>query len=129
MPKAVSLLRLGGLDDDDERPRGAAESQTPADRVPLCWCSTAGCGTLMMIGPVLGHRVTFGTTEHKTLAGQLEECGRWHNETENAPVTVDRGGLEGSGGSKSEGAGDGPLQPPAGPSSGNTQSLMSLIVC
>lgn len=92
MPKAVSLLRLGGLDDDDERPRGAAESQTPADRVPLCWCSTAGCGTLMMIGPVLGHRVTFGTTEHKTLAGQLEECGCWHNETENAPVTVDRGG-------------------------------------
>lgn len=35
----------------------------------------------------------------------------------------------GGGGSKREGAGEGPLPPPAGPSSGNTQSLMSLIVC
>lgn len=82
---------------------------------------------------VRGHRAAFRTSKHNSLAGQLEERARVHNETETHTEkrSSDSGGreMEGSGGSKSEGAGDGPLQPPAGPSSGNTQSLMSLIVC
>lgn len=72
-----------------------AESQSLADRGPLCGASAVGFGTLTVIGPVSGHRAAFGTTKHDTLAGQLEERARVHNETEthteNAPVTLERG--------------------------------------
>ncbi|KAI9530210.1 hypothetical protein NQZ68_004227 [Dissostichus eleginoides] len=107
---------------------GATASLAPQVGEGHC---VGGSGPLLVIGPVSeGAERRSGQGSTTRLAGQPEERARVHNETEthlqtqtNAPATLE-GGEGGSGGSKSEGAGDGPLQPPAGPSSGNTQSLM-----
>lgn len=98
------------------------------------WCAAVSFGTLLVIGPVSeGPERRSGqaseTASQVSCRRELVGTARQKHTQKNAPVTLGGREMEGSGGSKSEGAGDGPLQPPAGPSSGNTQSLMSLIVC
>lgn len=82
---------------------------------------------------VRGSRVAFRTSKHNTLAGQLEERTRVHNETEthteNALVTLEGGNWRGVVAQRVREPGTARYNCQPASSSGNTQSLMSLIVC
>lgn len=118
----------------EEASWGAAESQRPADRAPLCGAPRLALAPCWWSGQC--QRAQGGVQDKRAQrprgsAARASSCAQWDRNTHTERRSSGSGGreMEGSGGSKSEGAGDGPLQPPAGPSSGNTHSLMSLIVC
>lgn len=71
-----------------------------------------GSEALLAVGPTSEGRPERGSGQASTTAlqGQLQEGAR----AQGKKCSSGRG-MEGSGGSKREGAGDGPLQPPAGP--------------